>query len=294
MTTQPATSASGVNTYYNTTPAKKETDGVRVEKPEEKAGERSYSTSVDELKDTFAGYDNSEAVAEARQNIDENFFSIRPVEIDPDELVRGEGTEIELRQLYPESVRERRHKQVTAWMNGEGAFGSMFMMMGSAAPGNFHYRATGETAELLANARQAMFDVAKAGYSEESIATAKEYAKKVAELTPNDFQWMDFSGLQGLTLGERSEFQTGLNEVFQQAGIEADASRVNFRFDQEGRVTSVNGPDLKEETKQKIQELFNYGKGASSSSRSLLSRLRELSKMSGLTDTFNNLNVVYL
>lgn len=260
-------------------PAPRDSVTISDEARQYHQGQMLPGTSVKSLFDRFAGYDNSAAVETAQKNIDSNMLIFNRMELNG-ELDFSTWTKLDsvpqMTRVDPAEIKQNRAESIDAWIRGESAFNLSWATDSTAKSASGFSFVPNEHAQQVINdalqARRNGFD------SLEGIAAAQEAAKKVAELTPNDFAWTDRTGLGGLTLDERDEFRAGMAEVFAHEGIDSDASKLGLLYSYEDDVDMIDAPGVSKENSARITSMLAGDEEVpvSDSILAVVERLREL------------------
>lgn len=191
---------------------------------------------IRELIRSFENYNNGAAIA-AYNNYLNMFVRYGATSSDSDEnstiaALRAQENAVydNLGISHAEGVtrenREGINGAIDRWFVGEGVFFPAMLHYTSSDGFSF----TPLTAEAKAAARA---NDVTASYDRSRIAT---YLREMAQLTPRDFMFFDSTGLGELGLQERRDFLRRMDELLDQAGIDARAADLRYIFDEEGRI----------------------------------------------------------
>lgn len=215
--------------------------------PGQNTSEREYAAS-------FAGHDNSRAVADYL----ENYQGIKKHKPKANASAPEDG----------ESGEFERHSfdgALDAWLRGEGVFG--FAMLGGVTADGFRIFAAGESRAILDEYRDA--------FRADDTTRMDAAQKKMAQLKPSDFAYQDLTGLGNLGLADRNDYLAIADALFTKAGLDVKATETRFIFNTKGEIDfSRDGGDAEPDSVQsRIQHILNNGVDAGDSE--MVRRLKE-------------------
>lgn len=208
------------------------------------SGVAGQDRSEKEYAASFAGYDNSQAVADFLAS----FKGAAP--LDKIDGTAGENTAGATEQ-GGDFTNAPFDTAVDAWLRGEGVF--TIGMFGATTADGFRVLATGKSQELLAGVRDAM--------RADDYDTLNRIQKELATLKPSDLAFLDMTGLGNLGLGERNDFLDKADELFAKAGLDVSARSLNFSFNKDGEVDFARDDKnaTLTDTQIAIQNILNKG-----------------------------------
>lgn len=123
-------------------------------------------------------------------------------------------------------IAERMALAIDSWLNGTGIFQPA--MLGYSSSDGFRFTPLTEASRASLRAADAL-----ASYERSRIA---QYLREMATLTPEDFMFYDPTGLGALPLQERRDFLQRMDELLEQARIDARASELRYVFNENGQL----------------------------------------------------------
>lgn len=123
-------------------------------------------------------------------------------------------------------IEQRMAVAIDNWLRGSGVF--LPSMLQYSSSDGFRFSPLTDASRASLRAAEAL-----ASYERTRVA---QYLREMSALTPEDFVFYDPTGLGELPLQQRRQFLERMDQLLQQANIDARAADLRYAFDEEGRL----------------------------------------------------------